>query len=69
MSERVRGRVKWFAGVYGFATSDEFEGDALIHWSEIRGMDGYKRLEEGEEVTFILERRAQGLCAREVVKL
>ena len=48
----AKGTVKWFnAGKgYGFITDEEGE-DLFVHFSEIES-EGYKTLEEGQEVTF-----------------
>jgi len=48
----VRGHVKWFDNKkgYGFISVDDQE-DIFIHFSNIK-MDGYKKLEQGDEVEF-----------------
>jgi len=48
----VRGYVKWFDNKkgYGFISVDDQE-DIFIHFSNIK-MDGYKKLEQGDEVEF-----------------
>lgn len=47
-----KGTVKWFNAQkgYGFITSAE-GGDVFVHFSGIAG-DGFRSLEEGQEVTF-----------------
>lgn len=44
--------VKWFSKVkgYGFAVSEEVEGDILVHQSVIE-MDGFRYLEPEQEIT------------------
>lgn len=48
----LKGTVKWFnvRRGYGFI-SDEDNIDYFVHFSEIRG-DGFKRLREGQKVSF-----------------
>ena len=48
----MQGKVKWFNAEkgFGFIESDE-GGDVFVHFSAIQG-DGFKTLDEGEEVTF-----------------
>ena len=51
-----QGTVRWFnAGKgYGFIAGDEGGADVFVHFSAIV-MDGYKRLREGQAVTFETE--------------
>ena len=48
-----KGTVKWFNSEkgYGFITDSETKEDYFVHFSNIVG-DGYKVLEENQEVTF-----------------
>jgi len=48
----MNGIVKWFNSEkgYGFITSEDGK-DVFAHFSQIQG-EGYKTLEEGQEVTF-----------------
>jgi cold shock protein len=66
MSERHIGTVKWFnaAKGYGFIGREDGE-DVFVHFSAIT-MDGYKRLEEGQQVEFSIEQGPKGLQAAEV---
>ncbi len=63
------GRVKWFSNQkgYGFITTDSGE-DVFIHYSAIEG-DGFKSLDEGEEVEFEVVQGPKGYQAENVVKL
>ena len=49
----VEGVVKWFDAKkgYGFVVSPEVEGDVFVHYTKIQ-MEGFKKLETGETVTF-----------------
>ena len=60
------GTVKWFdnAKGYGFILNAESE-DVFVHYRSIMG-DGYKSLNEGEEVEFIQTRSEKGWQAAEV---
>lgn len=67
MAEREVGTVKWFHNGkgYGFITREEGE-DIFVHYSEIE-MEGYKKLEEGQEVEFTVAEGEKGLQAQEVI--
>jgi CspA family cold shock protein len=60
------GTVKWFnAGKgYGFISRENGE-DVFVHFSAIQS-SGYRSLEEGSKVTFIVNRGPKGLQAEEV---
>lgn len=49
----ARGTVKWFSNEkgYGFIENSEGGDDLFAHFSEITG-EGFKTLEEGNEVEF-----------------
>jgi CspA family cold shock protein len=66
MSDRVLGTVKWFnAGKgYGFIEREEGE-DVFVHFSAIQA-DGFRTLEEGQQVEFSIEQGPKGLQAAEV---
>lgn len=68
MSKSV-GKVKWFdnAKGYGFILN-EAEEDVFVHYRAIQG-EGYKSLNEGEEVAFIQTRSEKGWQAAEVDRL
>ena len=64
-----RGKVKWFNNSkgYGFIESEE-GGDVFVHYSAIKG-DGYKSLNEGDQVQFDLSQGAKGPQAVNVTKV
>ena len=69
MSERVTGTVKWFNGTKGFGFIErEGAEDVFVHYSSIRG-DGFRNLEEGQNVEFVVEQGQKGLQATDVVVL
>ena len=54
------GTVKWFDDDKGFGFIEQEDGeDAFVHYSEISG-EGYKSLEEGQEVEFEVEQGDKG---------
>ncbi len=66
MSERVLGTVKWFNSGkgYGFIERDGGE-DVFVHFSAIQA-DGFRTLEEGQQVEFTIEQGPKGLQAGNV---
>lgn len=69
MSERVTGTVKWFNNAKGFGFITQNEGDdVFVHFRSITG-DGYKTLDEGQQVEFNLTQGPKGFQAEEVCKV
>ena len=61
-----KGTVKWFNSDKGFGfISREAGDDVFVHFSAITG-DGFKTLNEGQEVTFDTEEGPRGLKAKNV---
>ena len=64
-----KGTVKWFNNQKGFGfISDEQGNDVFVHYSGL-AMDGFKSLEEGQEVEFEVVQGAKGPQATNVIKL
>ena len=65
----MKGTVKWFNAKKGFGfISDENGNDVFVHFSALQ-MDGFKVLDEGEEVEFDVVNGEQGPQASNVVKI
>ncbi|MBG9983425.1 cold-shock protein [Aerococcaceae bacterium DSM 111022] len=65
----AEGRVKWFNADKGFGFIErEGEPDVFAHFSAIQG-EGFKTLEEGQEVSFDIEEGPRGAQAANIVKL
>lgn len=65
----MQGKVKWFNNEKGFGFIEkEGADDVFVHFSAIQG-DGYKALEEGQEVSFDITEGNRGPQAANVVKL
>lgn len=64
----MQGTVKWFNPEkgYGFIESEE-GGDVFVHFSAIQG-EGFKTLNEGEEVTFDIVEGDRGPQADNVIR-
>ena len=64
-----KGTVKWFNNQKGYRfISDEAGNDVFVHYSGLN-MEGFKSLEEGQEVEFEVTEGAKGPQAVNVVKL
>ncbi len=63
------GTVKWFNGSKGFGFISREEGpDVFVHFKAIQG-DGYKSLDEGDQVQFEVEQGPKGPNAANVTKI
>ena len=68
-----QGTGKWFNAEkgYGFIANDEGGSDVFVHFSAIQA-EGYKRLKEGQKVSFEIETdpaKPEKLRAKNVVAL
>jgi CspA family cold shock protein len=60
-SDRMQGSVKWFSRVkgYGFIAPEDGGKEIFVHFSGIEG-EGYRNLEEGQRVTYVVEETPKG---------
>ena len=64
-----KGRIKWFDSKKGYGFISREDGtDVFVHFSAIQG-DGFKTLEEGEEVEFEVTQGQKGPQAANVSKV
>ncbi|MBM6948142.1 cold-shock protein [Mordavella massiliensis] len=64
-----KGTVKWFNNQKGYGfISDEEGKDIFVHYSGLQ-MDGFKTLDEGQQVEFDVTEGTKGPQAVNVVKL
>jgi CspA family cold shock protein len=69
MSEKVQGTVKWFNGSKGFGFIEQDSGgDVFVHYTAINA-DGYRNLEEGQRVEFVVTEGQKGPQAQDVTLL
>ncbi len=66
---RVRGKVKWFSETKGYGFISQEDGpDVFVHHKAIQ-QEGFRTLEEGQEVEFEIVQGQKGPQAQNVVKL
>jgi len=65
----AQGTVKWFNAEKGFGFISRSDGDdVFVHHTAIVG-EGYRSLDEGQQVSFEVTQGKKGLQATNVVKL
>ncbi|MBS3898190.1 MAG: Cold shock protein CspB [Dehalococcoidia bacterium] len=66
----MQGRVKWFNAEkgFGFIEKNDGSGDVFVHFSAIQS-EGFKSLEEGQEVEFDVVEGNRGPQAANVVRI
>lgn len=66
MADRETGTVKWFNDAKGFGfISREGGDDVFVHFRAIQGQ-GFKSLQEGQKVSFVVTQGQKGLQADQV---
>jgi CspA family cold shock protein len=67
MENEALGTVKWFSRMkgWGFIEPDGEDRDVFVHYEDIAG-DGFRNLEKGERVRFLIEETPKGPKAIEV---
>lgn len=64
----MKGTVKWFSNAKGYGFIGRENGpDVFVHYSAIEGQ-GYKTLEEGDQVDFEIIQGNKGPQAADVIK-
>jgi cold shock protein len=66
--EKETGKVKWFNNAKGYGFIERASGgDVFVHHTAIQ-MDGFRTLNEGDEVSFTVTRGPKGLQAENVTR-
>ena len=66
MNERVTGTVKWFNASKGYGFIEHGGGpDVFVHFSAIQ-TEGFRTLQQGQQVEFNIEQGPKGLQAANV---
>ena len=66
MNERVTGTVKWFSATKGYGFIEQSEGpDIFVHFTALQ-MEGFRTLQQGQNVEFAIEQGPKGLQASNV---
>jgi len=66
---KEQGTVKWFDGGKGYGFIEREEGeDVFVHYNAIMG-EGFKNLEDGQQVEFNVTQSQKGAQAQDVVAI
>jgi CspA family cold shock protein len=66
---RIKGTVKWFNNAKGFGFIGQESGpDVFVHYSAVKS-EGYKSLQEGDQVEFEIVHGQKGPQADSVIKV
>ncbi|MBL6749644.1 MAG: cold-shock protein [Nevskia sp.] len=66
MANREEGKVKWFDNAKGYGFIQRNAGDdVFVHFRQIRG-EGFRTLQEGQQVSFNIVQGQKGLQAEDV---
>jgi CspA family cold shock protein len=69
MADREIGTVKWFNSTKGFGFIErENDKDVFVHYSAINS-GGYRSLEEGQRVEFVVVEGQKGPQAQDVISV
>jgi len=69
MSERVIGTVKWFNSEKGYGFIEREDGpDVFVHYTAIQS-EGFRTLQEGQQVEFAVEQGPKGPQATDVTAI
>jgi len=67
MSDKEQGTVKWFNGSKGFGFIQRDSGeDVFVHYTAILS-DGFRNLDEGQRVEFVVTEGQKGPQAQDVI--
>ena len=66
----AQGTVKWFNAEkgFGFITQDDGGADVFVHYSAVEG-GGYRSLDEGQRVQYVVTQGQKGPQAERVTSL
>jgi len=66
MDNRITGTVKWFNASKGYGFIERQDGpDVFVHFTAIES-EGFRTLQEGQQVEFTIEQGPKGLQAASV---
>ena len=69
MADLVNGSVKWFNGTKGYGFIEKEDGnDIFVHYTSLQ-CEGYRTLQEGQNVEFSVVDGNKGLTAQDVIVL